>query len=79
MNYENDDARAPLPASWRITTSNTSAAASYDEDAIQNGHVLFWITWTHLQCPARSINSLSRPTRLSHLAEESRETDAREV
>lgn len=54
-----------------------SAATSYDEGAIQNGHVLFWITWTHLQCPARSINSLSRYL-WSHL-EESREVDAREA
>jgi hypothetical protein len=41
MNYENDDARALLPASWRITTYFRRAGFG-DESAIcptQNGHV----------------------------------------
>lgn len=31
----------------------------------QNGHVLFWITWTHLQWPARSFDDKQQPLALA--------------
>lgn len=66
MNYENDDARASLPASRRIATTYFRRRRGCDtKRPTQNGHVLFWITWTHLQCPTRSLVDKRQPLTLA--------------